>query len=77
MRTLVDIPDDDIKKLDEMAGQEQRSRAAEIREAIRLHIARKSSNDWIRHGAGHWKGRTDLGLPVRGDQIAREDRGVD
>jgi predicted transcriptional regulator len=74
MRTLVDIPDEDIDKLDQLAAKGQRSRAAEIREAIRLHLARKSSNDWIQRGAGYWKDRTDIGDAVDYQRAARQDR---
>jgi metal-responsive CopG/Arc/MetJ family transcriptional regulator len=48
MRTLVDIPDDQIAQLDALAERERKSRAAEIREAIRQYLEGKSSNDWIR-----------------------------
>ena len=77
MRTLVDIPAQDIERLDAIANREKKSRAAEIREAIRDHIARKSGNDWIRRGAGYWKGRTDIGDPVEYQRAAREDRSTD
>lgn len=60
MRTLVDIPDDDIDKLDALASRAGRSRAAEIREAVRAHLLRKSGQDWIGRGAGYWRGRGDL-----------------
>ena len=74
MRTLVDIPDDDIEQLDALAMRETKSRAAEIREAIRQYLASKSSNDWIRRGAGYWKDRTDIGDAVEYQRAAREDR---
>ena len=77
MRTLVDIPEEDLKRLDDLAERENKSRAAEIREAIREHIARKSTNDWIRRGAGYWKGRTDIGDPIEFQRAAREDRSTD
>jgi len=74
MRTLVDIPDEDIEKLDVLAAQANRSRAAEIREAIREHLAARSNNDWIRRGAGYWKGRSDIGDAVEYQRAMREDR---
>jgi predicted transcriptional regulator len=77
MRTLVDIPDEDVKQLDALAAQSKRSRAAEIRDAIRLHIARKSNNDWIERGAGYWKDRTDIGDGVEYQRAMREDRSFD
>jgi predicted transcriptional regulator len=77
MRTLVDIPATDIEKLDAIAAREKKSRAAEIREAIHQHIARKSGNDWIRAGAGYWKHRTDIGDAVEYQRSLREDREAD
>lgn len=77
MRTLVDIPKNDIEQLDALAAQAKRSRAAEIREAIRAYLARRANNDWIRQGAGYWKGRTDIGDAVEYQRAAREDRSVD
>ena len=74
MRTLVDIPDEDIEKLDALAARANRSRAAEIREAIREHLAERSNNDWIRRGAGYWKDRTDIGDAVEYQRSMREDR---
>ena len=40
MRTLVDIPDEDIEKLDALAAAAKRSRAAEIRDAIQRLMTR-------------------------------------
>jgi predicted transcriptional regulator len=74
MRTLVDIPDDHVAELDALAAREQKSRAAEIREAIRQYLESKSNNDWIRRGAGYWKGRTDIGDAVEYQRAMREDR---
>jgi predicted transcriptional regulator len=74
MRTLVDIPDDQIAQLDILAERESKSRAAEIRKAIEEYLERKSSNDWIRRGAGHWKGRADIGDAVEYQRAMREDR---
>jgi len=77
MRTLVDIPDQDVQQLDALAAEAKRSRAAEIREAIRLHLERRCNNDWIRRGAGYWKHRTDIGDAVEYQRAAREDRSPD
>ena len=74
MRTLVDIPEDYIEQLDAIAAREKKSRAAEIREAIREHLARKQNNDWIRRGAGYWKDRDDIGDAVEYQRAMREDR---
>ena len=74
MRTLVDIPDEQIAQLDALAERESKSRAAEIREAIRQYLEGKSSNAWIRRGAGYWKGRADIGDAVEYQRAMREDR---
>ncbi|MEY4721228.1 MAG: hypothetical protein RIQ46_953 [Pseudomonadota bacterium] len=58
MRTLVDIPADDIDRLDALAGQARRSRAAAIRDAVRLYLAQhEDSADWIERGFGYWADR--------------------
>ena len=74
MRTLVDSPDKDIEQLDALAASSKRSRAAEIREAVRTYLERKANNDWIRRGAGYWKDRTDIGDAVEYQRAMREDR---
>ena len=74
MRTLVDIPDEDISRLDAIAASVGRSRAALIRDAIREHLGRQTGNDWIRGGAGYWKDRTDIGDAVEYQRSIREDR---
>jgi hypothetical protein len=75
MRTLVDIPDEDIEKLDALARRQGKSRAAEIREAIKLHLVHNAdNNDWIARGAGLWKNRTDIGDAVEYQRAMREDR---
>ena len=77
MRTMVDIPDDDIRKLDAIAVGGRRSRAAEIREAVRQYLAVKAGNDWIARGAGYWKDREDIGDSVEYQRAMREDRTID
>ena len=75
MRTLVDIPDEDIEKLDALAEREKRSRAAAIRDAVKLYLVYKgNSKDWIARGAGYWKDRTDIGDPIEYQRAMREDR---
>jgi predicted transcriptional regulator len=62
-RFLVDIPDDDLARLDAIAKAEGRSRAAVIREAVAEHIA-ASTKDWLEAGFGLWAkyGFTEDGL---------------
>lgn len=58
MRTLIDLPDDDIAWLDQVARKEGKSRAAIVREAIvrfRLQEQRAEMTSyfglWARHGS--------------------------
>ena len=75
MRILTDIPDDDIEKLDAIAAKDKRSRAAAIRDAVKLYLVQNSdSKDWIARGAGYWKDRTDIGDAVEYQRAMREDR---
>lgn len=73
MRTLVDIPDDDIEWLDRKATEEGKSRAAVLREAVSAYRA-EASKDWIARGAGYWKHRQDIGDAVEYQRAMREDR---
>ena len=74
MRTLVDIPEADVRKLDELAAKMNRSRAAEIRAAVEQHLRGTSDKSWIAASAGHWKHRDDIGDGVEYQRIMREDR---
>lgn len=75
MRILTDIPDEDIEKLDALAKRQGKSRAAEIRDAIKLHLVHNAdNNDWISRGAGLWKDKTDIGDAVEYQRAMREDR---
>ncbi|MCW0197493.1 ribbon-helix-helix domain-containing protein [Sphingopyxis sp.] len=75
MRILTDIPDEDIEKLDALAAKSKRSRAAAIRDAVKLYLAQNdNSKDWIMRGAGYWKGRDDIGDAVEYQRAMREDR---
>lgn len=59
MRTLIDIPEDDLKWLDRKAADEGRSRAAVVREAVSQFRA-ASGKKGIQRYFGLWKGRQDL-----------------
>lgn len=58
MRTLIDVPDDDIKWLDAKAAEEGKSRAALVREAVSSYRAQVptggGSKDWLEAGFGLW-----------------------
>jgi predicted transcriptional regulator len=66
LRTLVDLPEEDLKALSTLAGQQGRSRSALMREAISHYLAaqrRSTAGDsfaaWKRSAAG-------VGLPADG-----------
>lgn len=63
MRTLVDIPDEDIRWLDRIAEDRGLSRTAVVREAVsrmRSGTSRKAVDDFF----GMWRDRTDIGDAV-------------
>ena len=75
MRILTDIPDDDIEQLDALANKKKSSRAAAIREAVKLYLVHNADNqDWIERGFGYWEGRVDVGDPIEYQRALREDR---
>jgi predicted transcriptional regulator len=75
MRILTDIPDDDIRKLDALAAKSRRSRAATIRDAVKLYLVQNDdNNDWIERWAGLWKDREDIPDGVEYQRAIREDR---
>ena len=75
MRILTDIPDEDIEKLDAVASKKKSSRAAAIREAVKLYLTHNADNqDWIARGAGLWKHKTDIGDALEYQRSMREDR---
>ncbi len=70
MRTLVDIPEDDIRWLDDRATEQGKSRAAIVREAVsayRADAAGETAEEAsarslaaIEAGFGAWVGHTDI-----------------
>ncbi len=74
-RILADLPDEDIMKLDARAAALGKSRAALVREAVKLFLVQSdTSNDWIERYAGLWADRTDIGDGVEYQRAMREDR---
>lgn len=74
-RILADIPDEEIKRLDAIAAEQGKSRAAVLREAVKLYlIDNQSDKSWIERGYGYWKDRTDIGDAVEYQRAMREDR---
>jgi predicted transcriptional regulator len=75
MRILTDIPDADIAKLDALAAKSKSSRAAIIREAVKLYLVQAdNSKDWIERWAGLWADREDIPDGVDYQRAMREDR---
>jgi len=72
---LADLPDEDIAKLDARAAEQGKSRAALVREAVRLFLVQGDrSNDWIERYAGLWADRDDIPDGVEYQRAMREDR---
>lgn len=55
-RILADLPDEDIKRLDSLAREQGKSRAAVLREAVSAYNAQPAQGDtsWIDKGFGVW-----------------------
>ena len=55
-RILADLPDDDIKWLDQLAAEQGKSRAAVLREAVSAYKPEGAQGDtsWIDKGFGLW-----------------------
>ncbi|MBW8753522.1 MAG: CopG family transcriptional regulator [Sphingomonadales bacterium] len=55
-RILADLPDEDIKRLDQLAHEQGKSRAAILREAVAAYTAQPGGDDrsWLDKGFGLW-----------------------
>ena len=76
-RILADLPDEDIKWLDQLAAEQGKSRASVLREAVSAYkgqVPVQGNKSWIERGAGLWKDRTDIGDGVEYQRAIREDR---
>lgn len=51
-RILADLPDEDIKWLDQLAAEQGKSRASVLREAVEAYRAK--DKDWLEAGFGLW-----------------------
>jgi predicted transcriptional regulator len=76
MRFLADLSDDEVAELDALARRNNSSRAAEVREAVRLYLLGRKGNDWIARGFGYWKDRADIGDAVDYQRDMRDDRDI-
>jgi predicted transcriptional regulator len=66
-RILADLPDEDIKWLDQLAAEQGKSRASVLREAVAAYRAETPSSSnkaWLDQAFGIWKDRTDIGDAV-------------
>jgi hypothetical protein len=66
-RILADLPDEDIKWLNETAIALGRSRSSLISEAVKFFRGNPYADknlDWLEAGFGLWKDRTDIGDAV-------------
>lgn len=66
-RILADLPDDDIKWLDQRAAEQGKSRASMLRDAVSAYKAQtepSSGKEWLDQAFGIWKDRTDIGDSV-------------
>ncbi len=55
-RILADLPDEEIKRLDRIAHEQGKSRAAVLRDAVAAYHAQPADGDgdWIERGFGLW-----------------------
>lgn len=55
-RILADLPDEEIKRLDRLAYEQGKSRAAVLREAVAAYTAQPAGDDlgWLDKGFGLW-----------------------
>ena len=63
MRTIVDIPEEDVRWLDQRAAETGKSRTALVREAVAAFRS-DADLDWIKRASGLWKNRLDIGDAV-------------
>lgn len=73
-RILADLPDSEIKRLDRLAVQQGKSRAAVLREAVSAYRGAPDTNDdlaWLRDGFGAW---ARLGVTIDREAYERERR---
>ena len=62
-RILADLPDEEIKRLDRIAYEQRKSRAAVLRDAVAAYQAQPADGggDWIERGFGLWS-RHDIAI---------------
>lgn len=70
MRTIIEVPKQVIRDLDNVGRQQKKSRAAIIREAIQLYLSEKTCSD-SQAAFGIWESRKKDGLKYQ-EQIRSE-----
>jgi predicted transcriptional regulator len=73
MRTIVDIPDSVIKKLDKLARKKQASRAELVRRAVQNYIRDLEHIPSFDEVYGLWKDRADIGDSVEYQRKMRKE----
>lgn len=71
-RILADLPDEDIKWLDELAAAQGKSRASVLREAVETYRA-EASKDWLEAGFGLWSRHGIAIDPAEYDRLRRAE----
>lgn len=71
-RILADLPDEDIKWLDQLAAEQGKSRAAVLREAVSAYRA-ETPKDGIEKYFGIWKDRAEIGDAVEWQRRIRAE----
>lgn len=69
-RILADLPDEDIKWLDQLAAEQGKSRASVLREAVAAYRA-EAPKDWLEIGFGAWARH---GIAVDAHEYERQRR---
>ncbi len=72
MRTIVDIPEQDIRALDRCAKRERVSRAEMVRRAVRGFVSEQKTDPLERY-FGLWKDRDDIGDGLTYQQALRDE----
>lgn len=70
MRTIIDLPEDQLRALDGVCRQERISRAEAIRRAVAEHLRRYHASD-AKRAFGIWRGRQVDGLKYQ-ETLRRE-----
>ncbi|HEY0115612.1 MAG TPA: ribbon-helix-helix protein, CopG family [Allosphingosinicella sp.] len=69
-RILADLPDEDIRRLDAIAREQGRSRAAVLRDAVAAYRS-EPDKDWLEAGFGLW---TRHGISIDPHEYDRQRR---